>query len=273
MPDIPGPMDVHAVVAHLLQPVLPTTGHYEIGDEVLSLVNWVHPIDITISLKPSPTQKPARLQLQTISKPITVKYCPSSGGITAQDRVLETEIVSETGSINATLPHWYSTTMQSQAGNVTADLYPHGLTSEKSEIILKLVGGSSENLRKLLVTVHPHVIDRKVLLVNLNTRCFATRADLKLVYPLTWRGTILTKGQRGHVKVTFDKELINKKGHFYSLNRSVTVGDGEGCIRVDGFLFSDLNVEILGQHFAEEDESHWGTSCGEGSRLPSQNRR
>jgi len=152
------------------------------------------------------------------------------------DRKMDTHISWVSGSIHATLPHSYRTTLKTVSGGITANLHPHGSTTKRSDIVLANTSGTTN------VTVHPHVADPGHPLTRLSTTYKGVSGNVKLAYPLTWQGHVGVHTNSGTIKMNWPSLRAARLG----LRTSATVGEGEGGIWVGGV---SSNVELVEKAF------------------------
>jgi hypothetical protein len=211
------------------------TGTYDLHDSLLISTVSGH-IDITICLQPGDPQVPAELRLSSMSGSATVQVMNAAyGPKDFCDRDMITHISLISGSIHATLPHSYKTTLKTVSGGITANLHPHGSTTEHTDVVLENTSGTTN------MTLHPHVADPRHPLTRLSTTYKGVTGSVKLTYKLTWQGQVEVHAQCGTVKRDWPGLRVTRDGP----EMSAIVGEGEGRIWVGG----TSNVELVGKAF------------------------
>ena len=212
------------------------TGTYDLHDSLLISTVSGH-IDITVCLQPGDLQVPASLKLDSMSGSVTVDVLRTA--CTTKDshhRKMDTLISLISGSIHATLPHSYKTTLKTVSGGITANLHPHGSTAERSKIVLETTSGRTN------MTLHPHIADPEQPMTRLSTTYKGVTGSVKLTYPLTWQGQVEVFTQFDTPKRDWPGLIVTKDGP----EMSAKVGEGEGRIWVGGVT---TKVELVGKAF------------------------
>jgi len=210
------------------------TGTYDLHDS-LQISTVSGDIDISICLQPGDPQVPAELRLSSMSGSVNVDVLHAAcGSKDSCNRKMDTHVSLVSGSIHATLPHSYRTTLKTVSGDITANLHPHGSTTKPTDIVLENTSGTTN------MTLHPHIADPGHPLTRLSTTYKGVSGNVKLTYPLTWQGHVEVHAQFGTVKRDWPGLNVTRDGP----GISATVGEGEGRIWVGGVT---SNVELAGK--------------------------
>jgi len=212
------------------------TGTYDLLDSLQISTVSGH-IDITVCLQQGDPQTPAQLRINSMAGSVTVNVLHAiCGPKNPGNRMMDTHISLVSGSIHATLPHSYKTTLKTVSGCITANLHPHGLTTDYSDVVLENTSGTTN------MTIHPHVTDPELPLTRLSTTYKGVTGNVKLTCPLSWQGQVEVHTRFGTVKGDWPGLNTTRDGP----ETSATVGKGEGRIWIEGMT---SNVEIVGKAF------------------------
>ena len=200
----------HGVIDEALSK--PFIGEIQLTEHIDIRVAGSHEINLKLSFHPDHLSGHFNLTLHSVNGNITVYCDPKIMGTDMPGLV--TNIISDTGTITATLPHWYETTINSRTGTIVADLYPRARDMHKEWSFILL------SYWNTTVAVHAHSLGQS--LFCLHTKCEEykkpkpTKKDIKkmeakkgvaqeqeaheeeteeggtlrLLYPLEWIGSI-----------------------------------------------------------------------------------
>lgn len=140
------------------------------------------------------------------------------------------------------------------SGNITASLYPLGPPSSMSHVDVRCMSGSTS------LVLHPYVKSPQASLRTLSTDFRGGSGGLKIRFPPTWEGEVISHLNVGSVRHEWEGLRVLRDGPRFT----ATKGSGLGQLNIWG---SSMDVELVGERMLVlpmEAEVH-----EEGARMPS----
>ncbi|KAL8714234.1 MAG: hypothetical protein Q9220_001963 [cf. Caloplaca sp. 1 TL-2023] len=199
-------------------------------------------ININLLLAPSATNTttPATLDLRARSGSIKVNtpsiFLPAK--IPAK-RDYHSNIVTNSGTISASLVHGTHTYLRSDSSSIHVSLYPFGVDGDvRSEIASRVISGSTD------ITVHPSLSNATARLRNLHANHRAVSGSIRLHYPSTWEGTVEGHTTSGSIRVDWPGlQLTEERGGWFDKRLRGVKGMGKGML---GFRAVSGSVSLMG---------------------------
>ena len=212
-------------------------GTYSLYD-LLSISSSSGSVNVNIELKEasSSSPKPARLRLITSSGSIQA-YTPFLSA-NVPNRTYETDVSSNSGSIDATLVHGKRTSMYTTSGRITASLSPYGPTTSRSDLDVHTTSGSID------VSIQSSLSDPTAPMRKFYASYRTGSASLRLRYPEQWEGIVEGQTSTGSMRINWhDLKIVRDEKT--SVGRSIkgVKGEGEGLSR---FQVRSGSVDLSG---------------------------
>lgn len=219
-------------------------GAYPLYD-LLSVNTLSGSIDISLDLQEisAITPKPAKLFINTLSGTVHVNTPLLATPYTPIPfRDYQTDITSQSSSIDIIIPHGTSSNLRSQSGHVSAALHPCGGPTLRSSISSNVASGATR------ITVHRSRTHPTSPLRKFYASHHQQSGSLRLHYPGQWEGHIAGETMSGSVHIDWPGVNIIRDDRSGWVQRRIqaTKGDGEGQLQ-----FSTLsgNVDLTGGDF------------------------
>lgn len=224
--------------------------------DLLSISTMSGSIEITIVPHPASSSKaPAELRLNTVSGSIKVTMAPflHDPSTATPERIFNSSLKSMSGSITAALVHNYKTYVSTMTGSIAASLYPLGQPSSKSHVDVRCMSGSTS------ITLHPCVSCPQAGLRGISTDFRGSSGGLKVRFPSTWEGEVISHLNNGRVKHEWEGLQVLKDGPSFTAVK----GSGVAQLNIWG---SSMNVELVGERVPGLPRE--GEARGEGECVP-----
>lgn len=211
------------------------TGTYPLYD-LLSISTTSGSISIDLTLHNASTSSP--------DKPATLEIGSSSGSIRAHtpslsfpsfspnnhipNRNYQTAIKSSSGSVDISLVHGTLTTLGSTSGSLTAQLYPYGHNTTRSDISTYCNSG------RTAIAVHPALVNATDPLRRLYGSYVYRSGSFELSYPPSWEGTLEGEVMSGSLDVKWDGMRVEERRGWVGKKVKGVKGSGDGVLRFKG---------------------------------------
>lgn len=201
------------------------------GDFVLRDTLSIHTssgsININVKLQKGTSGKPAVLDVKSNSGSIHVNMPTIASEI--PDRDYRVTIEDMSGSIDANVVHGSSTRIKNISGRISAELYPYGPNTSRSDIYTDDKSGSTD------VTVHDSLSHPNSPLRKLYASHRSISGSLSLAYPGQWEGKVEGGTVSGTVSTVWPGlEIIRDHRGLASHRLEAVKGHGEGIIAFHG---------------------------------------
>lgn len=225
-------MSSREIIIHLSSGSI--TGTYPLYD-LLSISTTSGSISIDLALHNASTSSP--------EKPATLQIDSSSGSIRAHtpylslppsynhipDRKYQTTIKSSSGSVDVGLVHGTYTSLSSSSGSLTAQLYPYGHNTTRSDIL------TNSNSGRTSIAVHPALVNATDPLRRLYGNYQYRSGSFELSYPPTWEGTLEGEVMSGSVDVKWEGMRVEERKEWVWRKVKGVKGSGDGVVRFRGW--------------------------------------
>ncbi|KAI4210389.1 MAG: hypothetical protein LQ351_006756 [Letrouitia transgressa] len=229
--------------------------------DALSIRTSSGSININVKLQKGTLAKPAVLDVKSNSGSIHVDMPTTASEI--PDRDYRVTIEDTSGSIDANVVHGSSTRIKNTSGRISAELYPFGPNTSRSDIYTNGMSGSTD------ITVHDSLSYPNSPLRKLYASHRGMSGSLSLAYPGQWEGKVEGVTVSGSLSTDWPGlEIIRDHKGFASHQLKAVKGHGEGIIAFHGVSGSvDLRGErgptgIVGAWQDGEDDTESETGDG-----------
>ncbi|KAL9045436.1 MAG: hypothetical protein Q9214_001517 [Letrouitia sp. 1 TL-2023] len=242
----------------------PVKGDFVLRD-TLSIHTSSGSIDINVKLQKGTSGKSAVLDVKSNSGSIHVDMPTIASEI--PDRDYRVTIEDMSGSINANVVHGSSTRIKNISGRISADLYPYGADTSRSDIYTDGKSGSTH------VTVHGSLSHPNSPLRKLYASHRSISGSLSLAYPGQWEGKVEGGTVSGSVNTNWPGlKIIRDHNGLVSHQLEAVKGHGEGIIAFHGISGS---VHLQGERGStgmvgawQDGEDDTETEVGDGMLTP-----
>lgn len=178
-------------------------------------------IDIDVEPKDADEDNVQPAILRLFSKSGSIRALTSTISVPARD--YQTEVKSQSGSIDATLLHGSYTSLRSLNGRIIADLYPYGHNDSRTSINTHSQSGSTD------ITLHSSLSHPSDPIAKLYSKHNGLSGSVSLYYPAQWQGKIKGSTLSGSIDLDWDGVRVVRDGKKGWVKRTVEAvrGDGE----------------------------------------------
>lgn len=219
-------------------------GAYPLYD-LLSINTLSGAIDINLGLQDISTTapKPAKLHINTLSGKVHVNTPLLATPSTAVPlRDYQSDITSQSSSIDIVIPHGSTSNLRSLSGSVSAALHPCGDPAIRSSLSSNVASGATR------ITVHRSRTHPTSPLRKLYASHHQQSGPLRLHYPAQWEGTIAGETMSGAVRIEWPGVDIISDDRIGWVQRRIVGKKGEGEGQLEFGTLSG-NVDLTGGDF------------------------